>query len=139
MGTPRRPSPGFQPHILSDGTAPREIGFDPTNCLLAGDRHIRTAVGRDYADVTPTRGIFRGQTSSEFSVAVRVTASAEPPELEHGLPVPEDCSLLVKRRRNHNRSPPRTCNRSKSSNRNHLIEAGSPPSPPFDQIGIPRE
>ena len=24
------------------------VGFDPTNCLLAGDRHIRTAIGRDY-------------------------------------------------------------------------------------------
>ena len=26
------------------------IGFDPTNNLLAGERHIRTAIGRDYAD-----------------------------------------------------------------------------------------
>ena len=42
------------------------VGFDPTNCLLAGDRHIRTAIGRDYADVPPTRGIFRGHTPSEL-------------------------------------------------------------------------
>ena len=73
------------------------VGFDPTNCLLAGDRHIRTAIGRDYADVPPTRGIFRGQTPSELSVAVRVTASVDPPELEHGLPVPEEWSLLVEK------------------------------------------
>jgi transglutaminase-like putative cysteine protease len=73
------------------------VGFDPTNCLLAGDRHIRTAIGRDYADVPPTRGIFRGHTPSELSVAVRVTASVEPPELEQGLPVPEEWSLLVER------------------------------------------
>ena len=53
------------------------VGFDPTNCLLAGDRHIRTAIGRDYADVPPTRGIFRGHTPSELSVAVRVTASVD--------------------------------------------------------------
>src|SRR6267154_912825 len=73
------------------------VGFDPTNCLLAGDRHIRTAIGRDYADVPPTRGIFRGQTPSELSVAVRVTASVAQPELEHGLPVPEEWSLLVEK------------------------------------------
>jgi transglutaminase-like putative cysteine protease len=27
------------------------VGFDPTNNLIVGERHIRTAVGRDYADV----------------------------------------------------------------------------------------
>ena len=33
------------------------VGFDPTNALIARDRHIRTALGRDYADVPPTRGL----------------------------------------------------------------------------------
>ncbi len=37
------------------------VGFDPTNNLVAHHRHIRTAVGRDYADVPPTHGIFRGK------------------------------------------------------------------------------
>ena len=32
------------------------VGVDPTNNLFAGERHIRVAVGRDYADVPPTRG-----------------------------------------------------------------------------------
>ncbi|MDB5736242.1 MAG: hypothetical protein JWN16_2879, partial [Alphaproteobacteria bacterium] len=32
------------------------VGFDPTNNIMAGERHIRAAVGRDYADVPPTRG-----------------------------------------------------------------------------------
>jgi transglutaminase-like putative cysteine protease len=36
------------------------LGFDPTNNLIAGERHIRVAVGRDYADVPPTKGVFRG-------------------------------------------------------------------------------
>lgn len=48
------------------------IGFDPTNDLIAGDRHIRVAVGRDYADVPPTRGVFKGDARSELSVAVQV-------------------------------------------------------------------
>lgn len=49
-------------------------GFDPTNNLLACDRHIRVAVGRDYADVPPTRGIYKGISAvrSELAVAVRV-------------------------------------------------------------------
>jgi transglutaminase-like putative cysteine protease len=48
------------------------VGFDPTNNLLAGDRHIRTAIGRDYADVPPTKGIFKGKVASELTVSVQV-------------------------------------------------------------------
>jgi transglutaminase-like putative cysteine protease len=73
------------------------IGFDPTNNLVAHHRHIRTAVGRDYADVPPTRGIFRGQTESELYVAVHVDAGEKAPELDRNLPIPEDWSVLVER------------------------------------------
>jgi len=50
------------------------VGFDPTNNLLAGERHVRVAVGRDYADVPPTRGVYQGLSAvrSELAVAVRV-------------------------------------------------------------------
>jgi transglutaminase-like putative cysteine protease len=50
------------------------IGFDPTNNLVAGERHIRVALGRDYADVPPTRGVYKGVSAvrSELAVAVRV-------------------------------------------------------------------
>ncbi len=50
------------------------VGFDPTNNLIAEDRHIRVAVGRDYADVPPTRGIYKGLCAArhELAVAVRV-------------------------------------------------------------------
>lgn len=57
------------------------IGFDPTNNLVCGERHIRVAVGRDYADVPPTRGIFKGNADSALSVAVRVT-TADAKEIE---------------------------------------------------------
>ncbi|MBE7468609.1 MAG: transglutaminase family protein [Anaerolineae bacterium] len=53
------------------------IGFDPTNNLIAGDRHIRVAIGRDYADVPPTRGVFKGDARSELSVAVQVRPADE--------------------------------------------------------------
>ena len=49
------------------------VEFDPTNNLLGCDRHIRVAVGRDYADVPPTRGVHRGGAESELSVLVIVS------------------------------------------------------------------
>lgn len=60
------------------------IGFDPTNNLVAGERHIRTAVGRDYADVSPTLGVMKGSGGSELQVRVRVTPSEAilPPDQE---------------------------------------------------------
>ena len=73
------------------------VGFDPTNWLLARDRHIRTAIGRDYADVPPTRGLFRGQAASDLTVAVRVTPSEPSAGLDQDLPVPEDWSILVEK------------------------------------------
>jgi len=73
------------------------VGFDPTNNLVTHHRHVRTAVGRDYADVPPTHGIFRGKTASELYVAVHVEASNAPPALDRKLPIPEDWSILVER------------------------------------------
>ena len=35
------------------------VGFDPTNAIFSDERHIRVATGRDYADVSPTRGAFK--------------------------------------------------------------------------------
>jgi transglutaminase-like putative cysteine protease len=62
------------------------VGFDPTNNLLAGERHIRTALGRDYADVPPTRGVFKGDAASELSVAVQVSPSTQQlPEIENAM------------------------------------------------------
>jgi transglutaminase-like putative cysteine protease len=60
------------------------VGFDPTNNLIAADRHIRTATGRDYADVPPTRGTMKGSAQTELQVRVRVTPSDAilPPDQE---------------------------------------------------------
>jgi transglutaminase-like putative cysteine protease len=73
------------------------VGFDPTNNLIAEERHIQAALGRDYADVPPTRGVFRGDRSSELTVAVRVSASSEPTAFDPEMPVPEDWSILVEK------------------------------------------
>lgn len=60
------------------------VGFDPTNNLIVGERHIRAAIGRDYSDVPPTRGVFKGAAESELTVAVEVTpCDAPPPATDH--------------------------------------------------------
>ncbi len=66
---------------------PGWVGFDPTNNLIAGERHIRTAIGRDYADVPPTRGVFKGIAQSELSVGVQVSPTEAPPPEEEMLPM----------------------------------------------------
>ena len=48
------------------------IGFDPTNRTIADQRYVRVAVGRDYQDVSPTRGVFRGGGQSRLDVEVRM-------------------------------------------------------------------
>jgi transglutaminase-like putative cysteine protease len=69
-------------------------GFDPTNDTIAGETHVRTAVGRDYADVPPTRGVFKGDAASELTVAVRVAPSDKPPPPEAEM-APEDWSEVI--------------------------------------------
>ncbi|MBO0725889.1 MAG: transglutaminase family protein, partial [Blastocatellia bacterium] len=63
------------------------VGFDPTNNLIVGERHIRTAIGRDYADVPPTRGVFKGMAQSEMSVGVQVSPTQAPPPEEEMTPM----------------------------------------------------
>jgi transglutaminase-like putative cysteine protease len=54
------------------------IGFDPTNNVLASERHIRVAIGCDYSDVPPTKGIYKGAAEGELAVAVKVTPRQAP-------------------------------------------------------------
>ena len=54
------------------------VAYDPTNNLIADDRHVRVAIGRDYADVPPTRGVYKGEATSELSVSVTVHPSDHP-------------------------------------------------------------
>lgn len=69
------------------------VGFDPTNNLMAGERHIRTAIGRDYADVSPTRGVFKGDAETKLSVTVRVTPTDAPKTEEAAMVLSEDWSV----------------------------------------------
>lgn len=54
------------------------IEADPTNDCLADERHIVVAVGRDYADVAPIRGLHSGGGPSTLDVAVTMVAPSKP-------------------------------------------------------------
>jgi transglutaminase-like putative cysteine protease len=45
-------------------------GFDPTNNLVANSHYVKVATGRDYHDVAPTRGTYRGQAEEDLTVDV---------------------------------------------------------------------
>lgn len=47
------------------------VGLDPTNNVEALEHHIRVGVGRDYNDVSPVQGVYRGGSQSlEVKVSV---------------------------------------------------------------------
>lgn len=52
------------------------VDLDPTNNIIAGERHVTLAWGRDYADVTPVKGVVMGGGSHRLSVMVDVMAQS---------------------------------------------------------------
>jgi transglutaminase-like putative cysteine protease len=48
------------------------LDFDPTNNQRPGERHVTVAWGRDYADVTPLKGVAFGGGDHSLQVAVDV-------------------------------------------------------------------
>jgi transglutaminase-like putative cysteine protease len=48
------------------------LSFDPTHNTQQTDHYVRVAVGRDYADVPPTRGVFKGNATEALEVNVKV-------------------------------------------------------------------
>ena len=51
-------------------------GYDPTNLIDIGDRHVTVGRGRDYADVAPLRGVYAGLYGSRLFVTVEITREA---------------------------------------------------------------
>jgi len=51
-------------------------GFDPTNLIDIGDRHVTVGRGRDYNDVPPLRGVYAGAHGSTLFVKVEITKEA---------------------------------------------------------------
>jgi transglutaminase-like putative cysteine protease len=46
--------------------------YDPTHARRPDERYVKVAVGRDYADIRPVSGTYRGAKTSELRVEVEV-------------------------------------------------------------------
>ncbi len=51
----------------------RALRPDQRNDMQIGNRHVRAAVGRDYADVPPLKGSYSGGTAAALDVTVNMT------------------------------------------------------------------
>ncbi len=62
------------------------VGLDPTNDKLVDWQYVRIAIGRDYGDVRPMRGVFRGETDQTLTVSVDVTRLDRSRRVAEGTP-----------------------------------------------------
>jgi transglutaminase-like putative cysteine protease len=71
-GYVHRPNKESQSHAWCEAWLPDLgwVGFDPTNNRQVDDHFIKVAMGRDFTDVPPNKGIYRG--TGEESIGVRV-------------------------------------------------------------------
>lgn len=51
-------------------------GFDLTNLIDIGERHVAVGRGLDYSAVAPLRGVYAGQHASTLFVTVEITREA---------------------------------------------------------------
>ena len=65
---------GHASHAWTEALMPSGtwMALDPTFGKPVGLRHVRVAYGRDYGDVAPVRGVYKGQAGQRLSVDVRV-------------------------------------------------------------------
>ncbi|MCL5996168.1 MAG: transglutaminase family protein [Chloroflexi bacterium] len=50
------------------------LSLDPTHNREQTECYVRLAIGRDYADVPPTRGVYKGNAKETLNVEVHVKA-----------------------------------------------------------------
>jgi len=82
MGVPARYVSGYihapgaattASHAWGEAWVPERgwIGYDATHPVRTSEHHVRLAVGRDYSDAAPTRGIYVGSATGAMDVRVR--------------------------------------------------------------------
>jgi transglutaminase-like putative cysteine protease len=59
------------------------FALDPTLGKEVGLQHVRLAYGRDYGDVAPVRGVYKGHAGQQLSVDVRVRPALDDEGIEH--------------------------------------------------------
>ena len=48
------------------------LGIDPTNNCIANENHVRLAVGRNFSDCSPVKGVYKGAAGHRLEVSVSV-------------------------------------------------------------------
>jgi transglutaminase-like putative cysteine protease len=74
FNTTRRPREIEASHAWIEAYVPGYgwAAFDPTHDRPADDRYVKVAVGRDYADIRPVNGTYRGAPTRSLKVEVTV-------------------------------------------------------------------
>jgi transglutaminase-like putative cysteine protease len=77
----RRPGEVEASHAWMEAFVPGYgwAAYDPTHDRPADDRYVKLAVGRDYADIRPVSGTYRGAPAKELKVEVTVNRDASDP------------------------------------------------------------
>ncbi|MNT17109.1 hypothetical protein D3C72_1522440 [compost metagenome] len=68
-------------YLPGEGEGPESVGdwadFDPTNGRQPGEDYVTLAIGRDYSDVSPMRGVLHGGARHTLHVGVTVQPVGE--------------------------------------------------------------
>jgi transglutaminase-like putative cysteine protease len=74
LNTTRRPQEIEASHAWIEAWIPGHgwAAFDPTHDRAADERYVKVAVGRDYADIRPVNGTYRGAPTRALQVTVTV-------------------------------------------------------------------
>jgi transglutaminase-like putative cysteine protease len=78
-----RPGRDSQSHAWCEAWLPGAgwVGIDPTNDRPVDELHVKVAVGRDFTDVPPNKGVYRGQAQESIFVRVETRALDQLPSL----------------------------------------------------------
>jgi transglutaminase-like putative cysteine protease len=82
-GYVHRPNKDSQSHAWCEVWLPKLgwLGIDPTNNCLAGDHFVKVAVCRDFTDVPPNKGVYRGRAQESILVRVETRTLERLPSL----------------------------------------------------------
>lgn len=99
-----RPNQESQSHAWCEAWLPDLgwVSYDPTNGCPGNERFVKVATGRDFTDVPPNKGIYRGDAVETISVRVATRQLERLPSLSwhERLPPLEQPLLPVSRYRN---------------------------------------